>query len=234
MNKNVIGIIGAMKTEIDALKDKLQSPVKETISGIEFVSGKLEGKDVVVAVCGVGKVFAAICAQTMIIKYSPCVVINIGVGGALSKELNIGDAVIAENVVQHDMDTSAVGDPVGLISGINIVNIPCSKTIGNEIIKAAEGLGIGYKTGTIATGDVFLVDPVRKQFVSDEFKALVAEMEGGAIGHVCYVNNVECCILRTISDKGDEHAGEDYMKYKDSSAASAIKIATEFVKNHNF
>lgn len=234
MEKNVIGIIGAMKTEIEALKASLSEAEKETVSGIEFVSGKLDGVNVVVAVCGVGKVFAAICAQTMILKYAPKVVVNIGVGGALASGINIGEVVIADNVVQHDMDTSAVGDPVGLISGINIVEIPCSKEIGKEFAEAAKAVGVNYKTGTIATGDVFLVDPVRKAFVRDTFKALVAEMEGGSIGHVCFVNGVDCCILRAISDKGDEHAGEDYMKYKDSSAATAINITKEFIKNHRF
>ena len=107
-SEKLIGIIGAMKVEIDDVKSRVENPVTETVSGIDFVSGTLDGVPVVVAMCGVGKVFAAMCVQTMILKYSPTLVINIGVGGSLSKNLNVGDIAIANALCQHDMDTSAV------------------------------------------------------------------------------------------------------------------------------
>ena len=114
-----IGIIGAMDVEVNDLVARLENRKSETISGITFHSGVLLGKRVVIAKCGIGKVFAATCAEAMIIKYAPCLIINSGVGGALAKNLTTGDIVIADKLCQHDMDTSPIGDPVGLVSGIN-------------------------------------------------------------------------------------------------------------------
>ena len=117
----MIGIIGAMEIEVESLKSKLTDVTAETVGGVDYFVGKMYGKDVVVAKCGVGKVFAAICAQTMILKYSPSLIINTGVAGSLSENLGVLDVAVASGVIQHDMDTSAIGDPVGLISGINMI-----------------------------------------------------------------------------------------------------------------
>ncbi|MCD8127253.1 MAG: 5'-methylthioadenosine/S-adenosylhomocysteine nucleosidase, partial [Clostridiales bacterium] len=107
----MIGIIGAMQIEIDGLRAMLDTPTSRTISGIEYTSGSLHGVDVVMAVCGIGKVFAAICAQTMMLSYPVEAVINTGVAGTLSPNIGIQDITIASDLVQHDMDTSAIGDP---------------------------------------------------------------------------------------------------------------------------
>ena len=115
IKKADIGIIGAMQIEVEALCAAMENTETETIGSIEFVYGTLRGKKVVCAKCGIGKVFAAMCAQTMILKYAPGVIVNSGVAGTLSQQLSIGQIALAEQVVQHDMDTSPIGDPVGLI-----------------------------------------------------------------------------------------------------------------------
>ena len=117
----MVGIIGAMHIEVETIKSLMENKTAETISGVEYVRGTLHGREIVTAVCGIGKVAAAMCAQTMILKYAPDCIINTGVGGSLSTKLAIGDIAVAESLVQHDMDTSALGDPVGLVSGINKV-----------------------------------------------------------------------------------------------------------------
>ena len=119
----MIGIIGAMKVELEALKARLQDVTVTRISGVDFYSGKLHGTDVVAAVSGVGKVCSAVCAQTMVLKFGVKAIINTGVAGGLSPNLKLGEVAIASQVCQHDMDTSGVGDPKGLISGINKVFI---------------------------------------------------------------------------------------------------------------
>ena len=146
-----IGIIGAMDDEVREIISRLQDKKTEMISGIEFNLGELFGKKVVIAKCGVGKVFAAICAEAMIIKYAPDLVVNTGVGGALDKSLRPLDIVFADRVLQYDMDTSPIGDPVGLISGINIVKIPASSELSDKVKKAAEELGINCVKGVIAS-----------------------------------------------------------------------------------
>ena len=119
-----IGVIGAMQMEVDELKASMENAKTEEYSGVTYVSGTIEGKEVVAAVCGIGKVFAAICAEAMILKFNVDCVINIGVAGTLCKELGVMDVAVADQVVQHDMNTSALGDPIGLLSGLNQVFLP--------------------------------------------------------------------------------------------------------------
>ena len=104
------GIIGAMDIEVNGLISEMENPVTETISTMRFTSGKIGGHDVVVAKCGVGKVNAAVCAQTMILRYHPDRIINTGIAGSTSAKTHIGSVVIADRAVQHDMNTEVIGD----------------------------------------------------------------------------------------------------------------------------
>ena len=161
----MIGIIGAMGIEVEQLKASLNDIETTVISGIEFYSGKLSGKDVVVAACGIGKVAAAVCAQTMILKFEPKLIINTGVGGTLTERLGVGDIAVADFTVQHDMDTSPLGDPLGLISGINIVKIPCCESATKLLSDSIDKVGsLKSVVGTIASGDQFVNSRERKEF----------------------------------------------------------------------
>ena len=214
----MIGIIGAMRIEVEALKEAMKNVTVETVSGVEFIRGTLCEKEVVVAQCGIGKVFAAICAQTMILKYKPTCVINTGVAGTLTSELGILNLAISTAVVQHDMDTSAIGDPVGLISGINKVELPASKPLCDRLAEAADRMGLKHREGVIASGDLFVNDPTKKAWITETFGAIACEMEGAAVGHVCYVNGVDFAILRAISDNA---LGEADMEYPEMAAKAA-------------
>ena len=207
----ITGLIGAMKVETDALKALVEHKTAETVSGIEFVRGTIHGKEVVIAQCGIGKVFAALCAQTMILRYGVVRIVNTGVAGTLSNQVGLLDIALSSAVVEHDMDTSPLGDPVGLISGINLVEIPADGALVKEIRTVAENLGLPCVTGVIASGDQFIGDRAKKEYIRDTFGAIACEMEGAAIGQVCYVNKVPFAVLRAISDNADEAAGSmDY------------------------
>ena len=138
----MIGIIGAMDIEVEKIKGFLTGITEEKISGVNFVRGKFGEKNVVVAKCGVGKVFAGLCAEAMILKYSPELIINVGVAGCLDSTLKIGDIVIADEVCQHDMDTSPLGDPVGMLSDINIVKISADKKAYELFAECAKELSL--------------------------------------------------------------------------------------------
>lgn len=215
----MIGIIGAMSSEVEALKAKIEDKRVETVSGVEFVSGRLCGKDAVVAQCGIGKVFAAICAQTMILRYGASVIINTGVAGTLSEKLSILDVAVSTAVVQHDMDTTAIGDAPGLISGINVVEIPASQALAQRIVELAIGQGNRAVGGVIASGDQFINNAERKALIRDTFGAIACEMEGAAIGQVCYVNGVDFAIIRSISDNA---SGEAEMEYPEMVKIAAV------------
>ena len=236
IQKADIGIIGAMKIEVEAICAAMTDTVCEVISGMEFVCGTLKGKRVVCAKCGIGKVFAAICTQTMILQYAPAVIINSGVAGTLSPDLSIGQIALAEQIVQHDMDTSPIGDPVGLISGINIIYIPTDKAVTASLAAAVESLAVPYKTGTIASGDQFIChtaekDRIRTAFETPDMPVIACEMEGAAIGQVCYVNQVPYGILRAISDGGDEQAFADYPTFLAAAAKTATEVMLRFVES---
>ena len=225
----MIGIIGAMQSEVELLISKIESSKTKTVSGISFVCGKLCGKDVVVAQCGIGKVFAAICTEAMIVKYGVDRLINTGVGGAISNELNITDVAISNFVVQHDMDTSALGDPVGLISGINVVDIAADEAMISALCAAAEKKGARYLVGKIASGDLFVSGGDKKKYIEDTFGAIVCEMEGAAIGQVCYVNKVPFCVIRAVSDKADGSSSMDYMSFVGVAAKKNAEIVLEYL-----
>ena len=226
----MIGIICAMQIEIDKINEAVENKITEVVSGVTFTKGTLYGKEVVTAVCGVGKVFAAICAEAMIIKYNPEIIINTGVGGTLTDKLGIGHVAVSESVVQHDMDTSPLGDPVGLLSGINIVKIPADLNVAERIKNCVESLGVKCEMGTIASGDQFINSSEKKTYISETFGAIACEMEGGSIGHVCYVNNVKFAVIRAISDGAGDDSHMDYPTFAKKAAEVSAEAVKLFVK----
>ena len=226
----MIGIIAAMDVEMNSLRSYMENTETEVISGIRFVRGSLEGKDVVTAVCGIGKVFAALCAQTMILHYQPQCIINTGVAGTLTDALTIGSIAVSSAVVQHDMDTSPLGDPVGLISGINKVELPADRLLTGQLSACAKVMGVKTATGVIASGDQFVASAERKAFIVEHFKAIACEMEGAAIGQVCYVNKVPFCVLRSISDSADGSSHMDYPTFVKMAAEQSVNLLRRFMR----
>lgn len=222
------GIIGAMDVEVEEILSRMTDERSETVSGIVYHIGKIGGKDCVVAKCGVGKVAAAVCAQTMILRYAPSAVINEGVAGGMGSGIHIGDIVVSSGLVQHDMDTSAVGDEKGLISGLNLVVIPASKALGELTAHTAEHLCGKDKVhvGIIATGDQFINDGEHLERIRDEFGACACEMEGGSIAQVCYMNGVDFVVIRAISDNANEAAAVNYNTFFKESAHTAAELIT--------
>ncbi len=219
----MIGIIGAMEVEVNAIIDMLENKKEKVIGPITFTLGTINGKDVVVAKCGIGKVFAAMCAESMIQNFELEYLLNVGVGGSLSKNLNVASIAISKSCVQHDMDTSPLGDPVGMISGINIIEIPASKAVVWKVEEAVKELGLNYEVGVIASGDQFVNSSEKKDYICKTFKAIACEMEGAAIAQVAYVNKVPFCVIRAISDSADGSSHTDYFEF--------LKVAVENTKH---
>ena len=225
-----VGIIAAMQMEIDGIWAKLQNPTEETISGIRYVRGALHGKTVIAAKCGVGKVFAAVCAQTMILRYAPDCIINTGVAGGLQDGLQVLDLVIASHVVQHDMDTSGLGDPVGLLSGIDIIQIPCDGQMVSALQRSVQFLEKQHMLGVVASGDVFVCTEQERSRIRDQFHAAACEMEGGAIGQACYLNQVPFGVLRAISDSASADSGMDYPVFAAAAAETAVAAIDQMLQ----
>lgn len=224
-----IGIIGAMEVEVNDLTSRLENKKCETISGISFYTGKLLGKDVAIAKCGIGKVFAAMAAEIMILKFAPKLLVNTGVGGALAYGLRCGDIVVAEKLCQHDMDTSPIGDPVGLVSGINKIWFETDTKAREILLSSGKELGLSVKLGSIATGDRFVATKDVKNYIVDTFAASVCEMEGGAIAQVAFVNETPFVVVRAISDSADDEASMDYPTFVAEAAKNSTNLTLALV-----
>lgn len=225
----MIGIIGAMSEEISHFSEIMENKETKKFGSLEFISGKIYGKDVVCAMCGIGKVFAAVTAQTMILCYKPDMIINTGVAGSLTDELKVFDVAVGTASVQYDFDTTAFGDPLGLIPTLNTVKLPCDPKIIDMLCACADELKIPHKRSIIATADRFLEDDGKKGFLREHFGASACEMEGGSIGQVCVFNKVPYGIIRCISDSSGGTA--DYNEFVKRSAKISARITELFIKN---
>lgn len=225
----MLGIIAAMRVEAMELIEKMTERKERTISGVAFTSGKLCGRDAVIAICGIGKVFAALCTQTMILTYHPDAIVNTGVAGTLTDKLSICDMALSVDLVQHDMDTSALGDPVGLISGINVVYLPADRRLVETILSPEVAGEVHIVSGTIASGDQFIGGGERKQWIVDSFGAIACEMEGAAVAQVCYVNKVPFAVLRAISDNADGTSCDDYPTFVEKAAHVSASIVERLI-----
>ena len=227
----MIGIIGALDIELERLIGAMREPAHREISGVPFTCGKLLGTDVVIARAGVGKVNAAVCAQTMALIYEPALIINSGVSGALSPDLRVGDVVIGTDVVQHDVDTTAMGDEPGFVSTVDRLSFPLDNFASTAIAAAAEELGIRAVRGRIASGDQFVASTERKEEIVRLFSAVTCEMEAGAIAHVCFLNRVPCAVIRCISDGGNEEAPMSYEEFLPLAAKNSAELTLAYLKS---
>ncbi len=232
----MIGIIGAMDIEVNGIIEKMTEKKSETVSSTVYTSGKIGNKNCVVAKCGIGKVNAAVTAQTMILKYNPECIINTGIGGSTSRETHIGYVVIAKNVIQHDMDTTALGDEpaVLFLPNESIKYIPCDERLYSELERACKNIGEShFVLGTVATGDKFISGNVNRLELNRKFGAAACEMEGGSIGQVCYLNKIPFAVLRSVSDSmSDEDDAVEYSAFSKLAAEKAVKIIMEFLSEN--
>jgi len=215
----MLGIIGAMDMEVENLRREMQNVTEKTVGFTKFYQGELFGMPVCLARCGIGKVHAALCAQAMILEYSIDAMLNIGVAGALMEQLQIAQIVVAKSAVQHDIDTTPFGDPLGMISGPNIVHIPCDERLTALLEQAADRAGVAHICAAVATGDQFIAKLEKKDFLAQQFGAGACDMEGGAIAQCCYEMKIPYAACRAISDTrtGDEQ--EYLVKAKEACRA---------------
>ena len=228
----LIGIIGAMDAEVNGLIKKLEGHKIDSFGGMEFHTGKLLRREVVIARCGVGKVFAAMCAEAMIIKYAPTLIVNTGVAGGLDKNLKCADIVVAEKLCQHDMDTSPLGDEKGLISGINRVYFESDSEAVDAVVLSGYELGITVKRGTIATGDQFIATDSERERIVREFGASACEMEGAAIAHTAFVAGTPFVVVRAISDGANSDSAMDFPTFLAVAAKKSEALTLALVEKY--
>ncbi|MCL1936292.1 MAG: 5'-methylthioadenosine/adenosylhomocysteine nucleosidase [Defluviitaleaceae bacterium] len=226
----MIGIIGAMQEEIELLKSKIIN-IKETkIYENIYYSGIMNRKEIVITKCGIGKVNAAFVTQTLITNFNISAIINIGLSGSVSEELNIGDIVISNRLVYHDVDVTAFGYNLGQIPSFENTFFEADDELINSAKKnEKEDVHIGI----IATGDQFINNLEKRREIKEKFNALCVEMEGAAIAHICFLNKVPFVVIRSISDKASGEADSQFEKNLKFATEKLAKILEKIIGDYN-
>lgn len=229
----IVGMIGAMDSEIEILLDAMENKKTTEYAKRVFYTGTIRGTNVVVCKCGVGKVNAAATVQMMIDKFAITEIINTGVAGSLDEKIDIGDIVLAENLVYHDVDNVSFGFPKGQVPYMDVFEFPTD----SRLVKLAEesclkvNKDIKVFKGRIASGDQFISGKDIKKSIKDYFDPLCVEEEGCAMAHVAYINDIDCLVIRAISDKADDSAEMDYPTFEKKAAVHCASMVLEMLGN---
>lgn len=226
-----LGIIGAMQVEVEILLGQMEGKTTRTIAGSVFHAGTLEGLDVVVVQCGVGKVNAALCAQILRDCFAVTHLVNTGIAGSLCAELDIGDLVVSRDAMYHDFDCVHFGYPFGRVPGMDVTAFPADETLARFAYEAAESVNPGHtRMGRIASGDKFVAEKGVKDAIIAGTGGLCTEMEGAAIAQTAYRNGIPFVILRAISDKADDSAQMDYPTFERIAAHRCAEVTRRLAK----
>lgn len=225
-----IAIIGAMEEEVTILRDRIENKTVEVIAGCEFTFGKMDGVEVVLLRSGIGKVNAAMSTTILLEKYAPDYVINTGSAGGYDPNLNIGDLVISSEVRHHDVDVTVFGYEYG-----QVPQLPPAFLADKELIKVAEEGAkeiseIQTIQGLIATGDSFMNDPVRVEYIRDKFSDLKAvEMEAAAVAQVAHQFGVPFVIIRSLSDIAGKESDLSFDQFLEKAALHSSSLVIKMV-----
>ena len=227
----MIGIIGAMEEEVEALKEAMEIRKTEEVAGMVFCEGVLCGKDAVVVRSGIGKVNAGICAQILVDHFDVDMLINTGIAGSLDARIDIGDMVISTDAVHHDRDATMFGDPAGQVPRMDTLAFPADGMLVEKAKAANEKANpeIRTFTGRVASGDQFISSAEAKERIVSMFHPLCTEMEGAGIAQAAYLNKVSYVIIRAISDKADNSAVMDYPEFERQAITHSVRLMKELM-----
>lgn len=228
----MFAIICAMQEELNEILLFMEDISYENLGYIKIFKGKINNIPCIAALCGVGKVSAAMCTYGLILNYHPDFILNVGVAGSIDENLNILDAVVANNAIQHDFDISAFPNrKKGEISGIDSVEMPCTNWIIEKLSESTKKIeNINYKVGTILTGDQFINSKEKLLNLRNEFGGIACDMEAGSISQLCLMNKIDFGILRTISDNANDNSHIDFNTFVSKSSKNAANIILNFTK----
>ena len=227
----MIGIIGAMELEVEELKSLLQDVKVTSRAGMDFYQGSLGGAQVVIVRCGIGKVNAALCVQILADVFHVTHVINTGVAGSLNAVLDIGDILISVDAVHHDMDVSPLGYAPGIVPQMAESFFKADERLVNLAWDVCQEVNpdVSVLKGRVVSGDQFIAKKEVKERLINTFHGDCAEMEGAAIAHGCYLNQIPLVIIRAISDKADDSAELDYPTFEKAAAKHCAKLVENLV-----
>lgn len=214
-----VGIIGAMDSEVELLKSKVEGATEHDAAGLVFVEGSIDGVSVIVVKCGVGKVNAAMCAQALVSQLGATCVINTGVAGSLDNDIEVGDIVVSTDAVEYDIDVTPLGYKPGEHPDLHVIAFEADRSLREAVLSAAKALDdVNVFEGRVCSADRFVASAEAKAQITSQFGGTCCEMEGAAIAHVCYVAGVPYVVVRAISDKADGSASVSYPEFEAAAA----------------
>jgi adenosylhomocysteine nucleosidase len=225
-----VAIIGAMEEEVAILREKIENREEITIAGSEFSTGMLNGIEVILLKSGIGKVNASMGTALLLERFKPDAVINTGSAGGFKESLHVGDVVISNEVAHHDVDVTAFGYEYG-----QVPQLPARFVADKRLIQVAEKCAMNIETiqvekGLIATGDSFINDPVRVEFIRTKFADLYAvEMEAAAIAQVCYQFAIPFVIIRALSDIAGKESDVSFDQFLHKAAHNSANLVISIV-----
>lgn len=221
-----IGIIGAMELEVEVLKERMNIRNKMEKASMEFWEGTLNGTEAVVVRSGVGKVNGALCAQILCDSFAVSHIINTGVAGSLKNEINIGDIVVSTDALHHDMDVRVFGYSLGEVPQMGCLAFLADAHLQQLAVSCCKEVNpdIEVYQGRVVSGDQFISDKKVKNDMIRNFQGFCVEMEGAAIAHASYLNQIPFVIIRAISDKADDSAQVDYPSFEKAAAARSAAL----------
>lgn len=233
----MIGIIGAMDKEVDDLKSIMKgsgsdSPSVESYAGMDFWSGTLSGHEVVLVRSGIGKVNAAVAAEILAGIFKCRAIINTGIAGSLNADINIGDIVLATDALEHDMDVRGLGYDRGVVPDQEKSIYEADSELRAKAKKVCEKYisDVNVFEGRVISGDQFISDKAVKDDLVQTFGGMCTEMEGAAIAHACWLNNVPYLIIRSISDKADDSAEMDYPAFQKIAIKNSVELISKLME----
>lgn len=222
----MLGIIGAMDEEVAKIKEQMEDVKTMSKASMEFFEGKVNGCPVVVVRSGIGKVNAAMCTQILADVYHVDAIINTGIAGSLDADIDIGDIVLSTDTLEHDMDAVTFGYPLGQIPRMDTLSFKADAKLRELARKICEQVNPEIKVfeGRVVSGDQFISDKGKKQWLVDNFAGRCTEMEGAAIAHAAYLNQIPFLVIRAISDKADDSASVDYPAFEAKAIEHSVKL----------
>jgi len=235
----MIGIIGAMENEVSLLCETMGKFTAQKAGEFEFNTGKIEGKDVTVLRCGIGKVNAAVGCALLIQQFKPSCIINTGSAGGIHSDLKVGDAVISTGLLYHDVDVTAFNYAPGQLPGqpqIFSANETLVKVAEDAVdeLKAEKILPASFThcRGIIGSGDIFMHEPERIDAVRRLFPNIAAvEMEGAAIAHCCRLFSVPVLVIRALSDIAGAESPVSFDEFLPVASKHSAHIVMRIVRN---
>lgn len=226
-----IGIIGAMELEVEQLKSQMTIERIVKKASMEFFTGTLNGVDAVIVRSGIGKVNAALCVQILADVFQVTHVINTGVAGSLNASLDIGDILVSQDALYHDMDVTIFGYQPGEVPQMGFREFKANTEMIDVAVASCKEVNpdINVRTGRVVSGDQFISSKEVKKHLIETFAGDCAEMEGAAIAHGAYLNNIPFVIIRAISDKADDSAEMDYPSFEKAAAAHSARLVAHMI-----